>query len=111
MHSSLQTDATTVDFLHFSKKYFLKSCVSCIYVVTNIKIWDSAYFKAFADNLKVPQKTISVSHTKENIVGKEESAGYQHFLLFPKCFEHLSLSMSTKVVIVLYKIKLTLYLW
>ena len=22
----------------------------------------------------------------ENIVGKEENAGYQHFLLFPQCF-------------------------
>ena len=23
----------------------------------------------------------------ENIVGKEESAGYQHFLLSPQCFQ------------------------
>ena len=23
----------------------------------------------------------------ENIVGKEENAGYQHFLLFPQCFK------------------------
>ena len=26
----------------------------------------------------------------ENIVGKGENAGYQHFLLFPKCFLRLS---------------------
>ena len=26
----------------------------------------------------------------ENIVGKEENAGYQHFLLFPQCFQKSS---------------------
>ena len=26
----------------------------------------------------------------ENIVGKGENAGYQHFLLFPQCFQKLS---------------------
>ena len=28
-----------------------------------------------------------VFHRIENIVGKEENAGYQHFLLFPLCFQ------------------------
>ena len=28
--------------------------------------------------------------TVENIVGKEENAGYQHFLFFPQCFHSLS---------------------
>ena len=36
----------------------------------------------------------------ENIVGKEENAGYQHFLLFPQCFQKVSLSGSLKVWIV-----------
>ena len=30
---------------------------------------------------------ISVFHTKENIMGKGENAGNQHFLLFPQCFQ------------------------
>ena len=30
---------------------------------------------------------ISVFDTVKNIVGKGENAGYQHFLLFPRCFE------------------------
>ena len=30
---------------------------------------------------------ISVFDNVENIVGKGENAGYQHFLLFPQCFE------------------------
>ena len=33
----------------------------------------------------------------ENIVGKEENAGYQHFLLFPQCFQKLSFSGLFKV--------------
>ena len=28
----------------------------------------------------------------ENIMGKEENAGYQHFLLFPQCFQRASYS-------------------
>ena len=27
---------------------------------------------------------------KKNILGKEENAGYQHFLLFPQCFQKTS---------------------
>ena len=33
----------------------------------------------------------------ENIVGKGENAGYQHFLLFPLCFLMLSVSGSLKL--------------
>ena len=28
-----------------------------------------------------------LSEREENIVGKGENAGYQHFLLFPQCFQ------------------------
>ena len=30
--------------------------------------------------------SLSLSHRVENIVGKGENTGYQHFLLFPQCF-------------------------
>ena len=33
---------------------------------------------------------ISVIDCVENIVGKGENSGYQHFLLFPQCFEKAS---------------------
>ena len=36
-----------------------------------------------------------------NSVGKGQNAGYQHFLLFPQCFQKASTSGSSKVVIVL----------
>ena len=43
--------------------------------------------KAFADNmLNVTKIKISLCHSVENIVGKGENAGYQHFLLFLHCF-------------------------
>ena len=41
----------------------------------------------------------------ENIVGKGENAGYQHFLLFPQCFQRLSFSGPLKVGVVWYKVK------
>ena len=44
--------------------------------------------------------TISVFDRVENIVGKGENAGYQHFLLFPQCFEKASFPEMSKGVIV-----------
>ena len=43
---------------------------------------------------------IFVFNMDENIVGKGENAGYQHFLLFPQCFQKaFSLeSLKTRVV-------------
>ena len=39
---------------------------------------------------------ISVFDRIENIVGKGENAGYQHFLLFPLCFETASFPDTSK---------------
>ena len=36
----------------------------------------------------------------ENIVGKEENAGHQHFLLFPQCFQKSSYKELLKDMIV-----------
>ena len=43
---------------------------------------------------------ISVFDRVENIVGKGENAGYQHFLLFPQCLEKASFPESSKGVFV-----------
>ena len=57
--------------------------------------------KAFADNkLNVTQNVKVVFHRLENIVGKEENAGQQYFLLFPQCFQKAFSFSSSKVVIV-----------
>ena len=37
--------------------------------------------------INVAQMTISFSDRVENIVANGENAGYQHFLLFPQCFQ------------------------
>ena len=51
-------------------------------------ILDWSKLKAFADNnLKVAAMMIYLFDTVENIMGKGENAGYQHFLLFPQCFQ------------------------
>ena len=45
-------------------------------------------FKALAvDKINVTKKLKSVFGMIEKILGKGENAGYQHFLLFPKCFQ------------------------
>ena len=40
---------------------------------------------------------ICLTDLVENILGKEENAGYQHFLLFPQCFQKPSFPGSLKV--------------
>ena len=65
------------------------------------KILDRSKLKAFADDkLNATEKLKFVLGRVENIVGKGENAGYQHFLLFPQCFQKPSLSGSLKVGIV-----------
>ena len=70
----------------------------------NDKIVDLSKLKAFADdNLNVNQKRKLPLGRVENNVGKEENAGYQHFFLFPQCFQEasytglLTLSQTTNV--------------
>ena len=49
---------------------------------------DWSKLKALADNkINVNEKMKFGLERVENIVGKEKNAGYQHFLLFPKCFQ------------------------
>ena len=71
----------------------LKSCIS----LPNDKILGQSKFKAFADNkIIVTQKMKFTFGRVENIVEKGENAGYQHFLLFPQCFQKLSFHEELK---------------
>ena len=57
--------------------------------------------EGFADDkMNVTWKLNFVLGRVENMVGKGENAGYQHFLLFPQCFQKLSFWRSLKVGIV-----------
>ena len=54
----------------------------------NDKIIDK--LKAFVDSkMKLSKTMIFVSDRVENIAGKGDNAGHQHFLLFPQCFQRL----------------------
>ena len=52
------------------------------------------------DKIIVTQRLKFVLGRIENIVGKGENAGYQHFLLFPQCFQKRSFPGVFKVGIV-----------
>ena len=65
------------------------------------KILDWSELKAFADEKinvteKKKKKIKFVLGWVENIVVKGENAGYQHFLLFPQCFQKTSCTGSLK---------------
>ena len=61
----------------------------------NDKILDVTKLKAFADDkINIAQMMTSVYDSVENIVGKGENAGYQHFVLFPQCLQKASFSGS-----------------
>ena len=66
------------------------------------KILNWFKFKAFAENKMNLNEKLNFDFRKENIVGKGENAGYQHFLLFPQCFQKPS---SLKVETVWQKVK------
>ena len=52
------------------------------------KFLDLSKLKAFSDEkIDVRENMKFVLGSMENIVGKGEIAGYQHFLLFPQCFQ------------------------
>ena len=62
---------------------------------------DWSKLKEFADDkINLVEKLKPVLGWVENIVGKSENAGLQHFLLFPQCFQKPSPSVSLKVGIV-----------
>ena len=51
-------------------------------------IFASSEFKEFADEHFIVTPMVQfLSDGGVNIVGKGENAGYQHFLLFPQCFQ------------------------
>ena len=51
--------------------------------------------------INVTEKLKFVLGMVENMVGKGENGGYQHFLLFPPCFQKASYTGLLKVRIVL----------
>ena len=73
-----------------------------INTLPNNKTLDWFKLKAFSDDkINLAEKLKFVMGRVQNIVGKGENAGYQHFLLFPQCFLKASCTGLLKVMIVL----------
>ena len=63
------------------------STFSVFVLILLYEILDWSVLKTFADDeIKATKKIEFVLERVENIMGKEENAGYQHFLLFPQSF-------------------------
>ena len=58
--------------------------------------------------MNLAEKLKSVLEWLENIVGNGENAGYQHFLLFLKCFQKASFKRLLKVGIMWIRVKVFL---
>ena len=77
----------------FSETFVLQTCKNWSLFRNGLtlpsdKILDWSNLKAFADDIiKILEMMIFVFDRVENIVGRGEKAGYQHFLLFPQCFQ------------------------
>ena len=72
-----------------------------IHSLPNDTILDWSELKAFADDkINVTKELKFVLGREENFVGKGENAGYQHFLLFPQCFQKAFFKELSKVGIV-----------
>ena len=83
--------------ISFFLKSFPKPSSMPITSLPNEKILDWSKLKAFADDkINVNQKLKFNMGKVENIVENGENAGYQHFLLFPQCFQKVSFSGSLK---------------
>ena len=75
------TNPVTVTIINPRKEYRVIS-------IPNNKILHWSKFEASADEkMNVVKKLKFVHGRVEHIVEKEENAGYQHFLLFPQCFQ------------------------
>ena len=75
----------------------MSGCTIWFIPLPNDKILDRSKMKDLAENkIYMTQKLNFVLGRLENIVGKGENAGHQHFLLFPQCFQMLCFSGSFK---------------
>ena len=76
----------------------MKFCPNTLDAVPNDKFLDLSELKELADDkMHVTEKFKFILRRIENIVGKGENAGYQHFLLFLQCFQKASFQGSLKV--------------
>ena len=97
---------TSLIFLHASLIYDAKR--KTVNSLPNDETSDWSKMKAFADDkINVSKNLRSVLERIQNIVGKGENVGNQHFLLFLQYFPKASYSRSLKVGIDRERVKQT----
>ena len=101
--SKILSSGNGLNYQQMSDSGLCSSSISLYYTIQsfkslpNDKFLDQFKLKAFAySKINVIQKQKFFSGWVEKIVGK----GYQHFLLFPQCFQKASFSGLLKVSIV-----------
>ena len=83
--------------LVFHPRLMLLDLYQTVYTLPNDTFFDWSKLKAFADNkINVAKKQKFFLGWVENIVGKEEIAGYRHFHLFSTMFSKASFSRGVK---------------
>ena len=86
---------------HISDRGRFKYINKGFHSLPNDKILDWSNLKAFADDkINMTENLKFVRGREENIEGKGENAGCQHFLFFPQCFQKASHIGSLKVGII-----------
>ena len=89
----------------FSVSAFVKKLESALFfsfqLFTRLQILDWSKLKAIIGDKSSTVQIMKVGfRSEENFVGIGENAGYQHFLLFPQCFQRLSFFIVVKIKIV-----------
>ena len=96
----VNVDLLSANTFNFDKAKILSSDKELTLSQTT-KILGWSKLEALADNkIKVLKMMTFVYDRAENIVGKGENAGYQHFIHFPQCFQKAFYSRSLKIEIV-----------
>ena len=88
----LWTDNTITECYLYKIFHFFPTFLPQFNSFPKDKILEQSKLKAFADDkINVTEKSKFVLGRVENIVGKKENTGLQHFLLFPQCFKKASI--------------------
>ena len=93
-----EKNAGNKHFLSSNNVFRRQRTTAQLQYLPNDKVLNRSKLKAFADDKINVNEVLKISFGRvENIVGRGENAGYQHFLLFPQCFRKPSVSRSLKV--------------
>ena len=106
LHSllNLEGSKTEAQKVLLKTKYTIKSYIRIKYLPNDYSLTLFKLKSIADDKINVTLKLNFFIGWVENIVGKGENAGYQHFLLFPQFFQKFSFAGSLKIGTVWYRV-------